>query len=149
MTTSDEQTHTVCVSDILNLRDDHQYRIIKTFASSGRIVLQRTNQSTSRNFLPTHSHLSISAPEMVTQSTQIDPPCPATDDLLACDILQYCGPAAVEDYHQGCPYCMDDIHWIALPERFIIDQKLLWDTNFKKERTMTTKDHQQNKTETI
>ena len=60
---------------------------------------------------------------MVTQSTQTDPPPPATDDALAHDILQGCGPAAVEAYHQDRPVCTDDVHWSALPEPKQSDQQ--------------------------
>ena len=116
MTTSDGWTHTVRVGDKVHLLDDHQYLIPTFHATSSPIVLKKTNQSTYCCFLRTASHLSISSPQTVPQSTHTDPASHATDDFIACDILQFCGPAAVPVYHQGRPYCMGDIHCIALPE---------------------------------
>ena len=53
---------------------------------------------------------------MVNRSTQTDPPPSTTDDPLAQAILQCCGPAAVDAYHQGRPYCLGNVHKITLPE---------------------------------
>ena len=64
-----------------------------------------------------------SVPQMVTQSTQTDPPPPTTDDPLVRGIVQCCGPAVVEAYHQGRPYCTVDVHWSPLPESIQSDQQ--------------------------
>ena len=121
-TTSGGRTHTVCAGDIVNPLDIHQYRILKIIATFGPIVHKRTNNSTYRSFLRNPLQVSVSAPQMVNQSTQTDTPPPATRDPQAHDILQCCGPAAVEAYHQGHPYCMGDIHCITLPEPIESDQ---------------------------
>ena len=96
----------------MNLLDDHQYHIPKFFAFSGPFVFKRTNHSTYRSFQRTSSHLSITAPQLVTQSTQADPPS-AIDHTLARAFLRCWGPAAVGDYHHGRPFCMVDIDQIA------------------------------------
>ena len=117
MTLSDGRTTTLHVGDVVNLKDDHQYRVLKIFAPSGPIVFKRLDGSTHhRSFLRTPDHVVISAPPMVNQSTQTDPPPSASDDPLAHAILQCCGPAAVAAYHQGRPYCLGDVHWVTLPE---------------------------------
>ena len=80
------------------------------------MVFKRTGGSLHRSFLRTPNHVVIRAPPMVNRSTQTDHPFSATDDPLADSILQCCGPAAVEAYHQGRPYCLGDVHWVTLPE---------------------------------
>ena len=116
MTLSDGSTATLRVGDLVNLKDDHQYRVLEKFAPSGPIVFKRTDGSTHRSFLRTPAHVVIKAPPMVNRSTQTDPPPSATDDPLAQAIFQCCGPDAVEAYHQGPPYCLGDVHWVTLPE---------------------------------
>ena len=116
MTLSDGRTATLRVGDIVNLKDDHQYRVLKIFAPSGPIVFKRTDGSTHRSFLRTPDHVVIRAPPMVSRSTQTDPQLAATDDPLADAILQCCGPDVVDAYHQGRPYCLGDVHLVTLPE---------------------------------
>ena len=116
MTLSDGRTATLRVGDIVNLKDDHQYRVLKIFAPSGPIVFKRTDGSTHRSLLRTPDHVVIRAPPMVNRSTQTDYPFSATDDPLAHDTLQCCGPDAVAAYHQGRPYCLGDVHWVTLLE---------------------------------
>ena len=116
MTLSDGRTATLRVGDIVNLKDDHPYRVLKIFAPSGPIVYKHNDGSTHRSFLRTPDHVVIRAPPMVNRSTQTDRPSSATDDPLAHDILQCCGPDAVAAYHQGDPYCLGDVHWVTLPE---------------------------------
>ena len=116
MTLRDGRTIIFCVGDVVNLKDDHQYRVLKIFAPSGPIVFKRTDGSTHRSFLRIPAHVVISAPQMVNRSTQTDPLPPATDDPLAQAILQCCGLDAVAVYHQGRPYCLGDVHWVTLPE---------------------------------
>ena len=123
MTISDGRTSTVHVGDVVNLRHDHQYRDLKTIAHSGPIVLRRTDRFTYRSFLRTPAHVLVSAPQMVTQSTQTAPSPPATDDPLAEDNGQCCGPAAVKAYRQGRPYCTGDVPWSTLPEPTQSDQQ--------------------------
>ena len=53
---------------------------------------------------------------MVNQSTQKDPQRTDTDDPLAGDILQRCGPAAVEANHHARPFCIGDIYLVDLLE---------------------------------
>ena len=53
---------------------------------------------------------------MFNQPTQTDSQPRDTDEPIACEILQGCGPAAVEDYHQSGPYSIGDIHSVDLPE---------------------------------
>ena len=74
MTPSDGRTATLRVGDVVNLKDDHQYRVLKTFAPSGPIVFKRTDGSTHRSFLRTPAHVAVSAPQIVSRSTQTDPP---------------------------------------------------------------------------
>ena len=116
MTLSDGRTNTLRVGDIVNLRDDHQYRVLKIFAPSGPIVFKRADGSTHRSFLRTPAHVVISAPPMVNQSTQTHPSRSTSDDPLAQAIIQCCGPDAVKACHQGRPYCLGDVRWITLPE---------------------------------
>ena len=116
MILSDGRTTTLRVGDVVNLKDDHQYRVLKIFVPSGPIVLKRTDGSTHRSFLRTPAHVVIGAPQLVSRSTQTDPPPPATDDTLTQAILQCCGPDAVAAYHQGRPYCLGDVLWVTLPE---------------------------------
>ena len=80
------------------------------------MILKRANHSTYPNFLRALSQLFISTPSIVIQFTQTDLITTDTDDSLARDILQCCGPAAVEAYHRGRPYCFGDILVIDLPE---------------------------------
>ena len=114
MTLSDGRTTTLCVGDIVNLKDDHKYRVLKIFAPSWPIVFKSTDGSTRRSFLRTPDHVVINAHPMVNRSTQTDPPSPATDDPLAQAILQCCDSDAVDAYHQGRPYCFGDVHWVTL-----------------------------------
>ena len=116
MTLSDGRTATLRVGDVVNLTDDHPYRVLKIFAPSGHIAFKRTDGSTHRSFLRTPDYVVICAPPMVNRSTQTDLPSSTTDDPLADSILQCCGPAAVAAYHQGRPYCLGDVHWLTLPE---------------------------------
>ena len=116
MTLSDGLIATLRVGDIVNLKDDHQYRVLKIFAPSGPIVFKSTDGSTHRSFLRTPDHVVIRAPPMVSRSTQTDPQLSALDDPLADAILQCCGPDAVDAYHQGRPYCLGDVHLVTLPE---------------------------------
>ena len=60
---------------------------------------------------------------MVTQSTKTELSPPATEDPLAHDILQCSGPAAVQAYHQGSPYCTGDVRGGRLPEATQSDQQ--------------------------
>ena len=106
MTLSDGRTVTLRVGDIVNLKDDQQYRVLKIFEPSGPIVFKRTDGSTHRSFLRTPDHVVIKAPPMINTSTQTDPQLSATDDPLADAILQCCGPDAVDAYHHGHPYCL-------------------------------------------
>ena len=116
MAFSDGRTATLRVGDLVNLKDDHQNRVLKIFAPSGPNMFKRTDGSTHRSFLRTPEHVVIRAPPMVNQSTQTDHPFSATDDPLAHDILQCYGPDAVAAYHQGRPYCLGDVHWITQPQ---------------------------------
>ena len=115
MTLSDGRTTTLRVGDVVHLKDDHQYRVLKIFAPSEPIVFKRTDGSTHRSFLRTPAHVVISATQMVNRSTQTDPQPPASDDPLAQAILQCCGSDAAAAYHQGRPYCLGDVHWLTLP----------------------------------
>ena len=83
MTLSDGRTATLRVDDIVNLKDDHQYRVLQSFASAGPIVFERTDGSTHRSFLRTPDHVVIKAPPMVNTSNQTDPQLSATDDPIA------------------------------------------------------------------
>ena len=116
MKLSDGRTATLRVGDVVNLTDDHPYRVLKIFAPSGPIVFKRTDGSTHCSFLRTPDHVVIRAPPMVNRSTQTDLPSSATDYPLADSILQRCGPAAVAAYHQGRLYCLRDVYWVTLPE---------------------------------
>ena len=116
MTLSDGRTTSFSVGDIVNLKDDHQYRVFKIFVPSGPIVFKRTDGSTHRSFVRTPAQVVFSAPLMVNQSTQTDSPPSTSDDPLAQAIFQCCDLDAVEAYHQGRPYCLGDVHWITLPE---------------------------------
>ena len=116
MTLSDGRIATLHVGDIVNLQDDHKYRVLKIFEPSGPIVFKSTDGSSQRSFLRTPDHVVIRAPQTVNRSTQNDPPIPATDDPLEDSILHCCGPTAVVVYHQGRPYCLGDVHWVTLPE---------------------------------
>ena len=73
MTLSDGRTATLRMGDVVNLTDDHQYRILKIFAPSGPIVFKSTDGSTHRSFLRTLDHVVIRAPPMVNRSTQVLP----------------------------------------------------------------------------
>ena len=103
MTLSDGRTATLRAWDLVNLKDDHQYRVLKIFAPSGPIVFKRTDGSTHLSFLRTPDHVVIKAPY-------------ATDDPLAQTIFQCYGPDSVEAYHQVRPFCLGDVHWVTLPE---------------------------------
>ena len=92
MTLSDGRTTTVRVGDVVNLKDDHQYRVLKIIAPSGPIVFKRSDGSTYRSFLRTPAHVVIKAPQMVNRSTQSDPLPSTPNDPLAHAILQCCGP---------------------------------------------------------
>ena len=116
MTLTDGQSTTLSVGDIVNLKDDHQYRVIKIFAPSGPIVFKRADGSTHCSFLRTPDHVVIRAPPMVSRSTQTDPQLSTTDYPLADAILQCCGPDAVNAYHQSRPYCLGDVHLVKLPD---------------------------------
>ena len=117
MTLSDGRTTTLCVGDVVHLKDDHQYRVLKIFAPSGPIVFKRLDGSTQhRSFLRTPDHVVISAPPMINKSTQTDPQQTTFDDPLVHAILQCCGPNAVAAYHHGRPYCLGDFHWVTEPE---------------------------------
>ena len=110
MTLSDGRTTTLRVGDIVNLKDDNKYRVLKSFAASGPIVSKQLDGTTSRSLLRTPAHVVISAPPMVNLSAQTDPPTSATDDPLAHAIPQCCGPDDVAAYYQGRPYCLGDVH---------------------------------------
>ena len=116
MTLSDGRTATLRGGDVVNLTDDHKYRVLKIFAPAGPIVFKRTDGSTHRSFLRIPDHVVISAPPMVNKSNQSDPPPSASDDPLAHAILQCCGADAVAAYHHGHPYCLGNVHWVTLPE---------------------------------
>ena len=129
MTFSDGRTGTIRVGDVVDLKDDHTYRVLKIFAPAGPIVFKRVDGSHNRSFLRTPDHVVIRAPllynkstqtspyqHVKSQSTQTDPPPSASDDPLVQDILQCCGPDAVTAYHQGHPYCLGDVHWPKRPK---------------------------------
>ena len=118
MTFSDGRTGTLPVGDIVDLKDDHKFRVLKIFAPSGPIVFKRLDGSTQhRSFLRTPDHIVIKAPLMVHRSTQTDPPLLDIADPLAVAVLQCCGVDAVTAYHQGRPYCLgDDVHWPPPPK---------------------------------
>ena len=99
MTLSDGRIATLRVGDIVDLKDDHKYRVLKIFAPSGPIVFKRIDDSTHRSFLRTPDHVVIKSPPMINTSTQTDPQLSVSDDLLADAILQCCGPDAVDAYH--------------------------------------------------
>ena len=113
---SDGRTATLRVGDVVNLTDDHQYRVLNIFAPSGPIVFKRTDGFTHRSFLRTPDHVVIRAPAMVSRSTQTDYQLSVFDDPLADAILQCCGPDAVDAYHQGRPYCLGDVHLVTQPK---------------------------------
>ena len=54
----------------MNLKHDHQGRVLEIIASSGPIVLKRTDGSTYRSFLSAPAHVLDSAHQMVQQSAQ-------------------------------------------------------------------------------
>ena len=116
MTLSDKLTTTLRVGDIVNLKDDHKYRVLKIFATSGPIVFKRTDGSTHRSFLRTPAHVCNQCSSNGQPVFSTRPPLSATDDPLAQAILKCCGPDSVEAYHLGRPSCLDDVHWITLPE---------------------------------
>ena len=109
MTLSDGRTTIFRVGDVVNLKDDHKYRVLKIFPPSAPIVFKRVDGPTYRSFLRTPDHAVISGPPMVNCSTQTDPPPSPSDDPLAQAIFQCCGPDAVEAYHQGRPDCLGDV----------------------------------------
>ena len=112
----DGRNTTLRVGDIVNLKDDQQYRVLKFFAPSGPIVFKRTDDSTHGSFLRTPAHVVISAPQMVNRSTQTDPLSSSKDDPLAQAILHFCGPDVVAAYHHGRPHCLGGVHWLTVPE---------------------------------
>ena len=116
MTLSGRRTTTLRVAEIVNFKDDHQYRLLENFEPSGPIVFKRTDGSTHRSFLRTPAHVVISSPQMVNWSTQTDPPLSTSDDPLAQAILQICRPDAVDAFHQDRPYCFGDVHCLTLPK---------------------------------
>ena len=116
MTLGDGRTATLHVGDIVNLKDDHKYRVLKIFAPSGPIFFKRIDGSTHRSFLRILDHVVIRVPQTVNRSTQTDPPIPATDHPLEDSTLHCCGAAAVVAYPEGRPYCLGDVHWVRLPE---------------------------------
>ena len=87
MTLNDGRTANLRVGDIVNLKDDHQYRVLKIFAPAGPVVFKRTDGSTHRSFLRTLDHVVIKAPPMVNTSTQTDPQLSVSHDPLADAIL--------------------------------------------------------------
>ena len=80
MTLSDGRRATLRVGDVVNLTDDHPYRVLKIFAPSGHIVFKRADGSTHCSFLRTPDHVVIRAPPMVNRSTQTEDP--LTDSIL-------------------------------------------------------------------
>ena len=88
MTTCDGRTHNVRVEDVVQLLDNSQCRDLKITPPAGPVVLKRTNHTAYRKFLRAPSQFFISAPRMVSQSTQTDTPPIDTIDHLACAILQ-------------------------------------------------------------
>ena len=115
MTLSDGRTTTVRVSDVVNLKDDHQYRVLKIIAPSGPIILKRTDGSMYRSFLRTPTHISVSAPQMVKQSTKL------SRRLLLLTI-----PSLMPFYIAAAPMLLTliiravsfvggDVHWRTLP----------------------------------
>ena len=117
MTICDGRTHNVHVRDVVHLLDDSQYRILEITPPPGPVILKKTNHSTYRSPLRAPSQLFISAPGIVNQSTETDSKPTDNDDPISRDILQCCGPAAVEAYHRGRPKCIGDIHFVDLPKR--------------------------------
>ena len=79
-----------------------------------------TNHCTSRSFLRASSQLFVHGPRTVNQSTQTDSTPTDSHDALTRDLSQCCGPAAVEAYQRGRPYCIGDIHFIDLLEAVTI-----------------------------
>ena len=137
MTLSDGRIATLRIGDIVDLKDDHKYRVLKIFAPSGPIVFKRIDGSTHRSFLRTPDHVVIKAPPMINRSTQTDLSLLATDDPLADAILQYCGPAAVAAYHQAA-----SIVWAMFIGSPCLKQSKavlssLWDTNSEEEGIKT------------
>ena len=110
MTTCDGRTQNVHVGDVVRFLQDNQYRLLKITPPPGPVVLRRTNDTTYRNFLRAPAQLFISAPCLVTQSTQTDPQPTDTDDPIALDNFQCSGAFAVHAYNQGRPYCLGDFH---------------------------------------
>ena len=100
----------------MNLRDDHQYRVLKRFAPFEQIAFKRTDGSPYRSFLRTPANLVISALPVFNQPTQTDQPPSSSDDPHAQAKPQCCGPDAIEAYHQGRLYGFGDIQRITLPE---------------------------------
>ena len=96
MTNCDGRTHNVLVGHVVHLLDDSQYRILKITPPSGPVILKKANHSTNRRFLRAPSQLLLAS--------------------FARDLFQCCGPAVVEAYHQGRPYCFGDIYFADLPE---------------------------------
>ena len=117
MTLSDGRTAILRVGDIVNLKDDHQYRVLKIFAPSGPIV---SNALTAPPIIVSYELLTTLSSALLQWSIGLHkltpPPSSATDDPLAASILQCCGPDAVDAYHQGRPYCLGDVHWVTLLE---------------------------------
>ena len=144
MTLSDERSTNLRIAGIVNLKDDHKYRVLKIFSPSGPIVFKRIDGSTHRGFLRTPGHVDIRAPQMVNRSTQSNPPPSASDDPLAQALLQCCGPDTVAAYHQGRPV---PIVWEMFigsryPKPSNAPHSSLWDTNFKQESIMTIRNCQ-------
>ena len=71
MALSDGRATAVRVSDVVNLKDDHQYRVLKIIAPSGPIIPKRTDGSMYRCFVRTATQILVSAPQMVKQSTKL------------------------------------------------------------------------------
>ena len=115
----------------MNLKDDHQYRVLKIFAPSGPIVFKSTDGSTHCSVLRTPAHVVISAPPMVDQSTQTDPRLSTSDDPLAQVILQCCGADAVGLIIKAVPVVWAMFIRSRSPNPSKAVSSSLWDRNYK------------------
>ena len=137
MTLNDGRTTTLRVCDIVNLKGDHKYRVLKIFAPSGPFVFKRTDGSTHRSFLPTPAHVVIRAPQMVNRSTQTDPRFLLLMIRLLKLFSNIVAPTLSQIIIKAAPivWAMFTVSRFPKPSKAVSSS--LWDTNYKKEGIMT------------
>ena len=137
MTLSDGHTTTLRVGDVVNLKDDHQYRVLKIFAPFRPIVFKRTDGSTHRSFCALLTTLSSALIRWSIGLLKLTPQVPPLMILSLTLFYNNVAPLLSPLINKAFPIVWAMLIGSRSPKSSTVVSSSLWDTNYKEEGIMT------------